>query len=161
MSLTAQLFSPADYIALAAATGVHKEILASRLAYTRSLNEFRVPEIKEIIRWLKTRTNWQANPELHRRTQTSATGTAGKKQQLIDHLKNILQAQQQVVQLQAQGQYDPNNPAFAAAAAAVAASSNLPPNSAEMQAQYRAQQQHAQQAAARFQASAESVTRGA
>lgn len=136
------LLSAAEYSSLSAAVGVHTEVLARRIA-THRLADFKVTELKEILKWLRTNPNWQVNPAVHQRPPASDAGSTGKKQ-LIDHLRSVLQTQQQITS----GSTDMNQ--MGGVGGGDLSTMQL------QQAQYRAQQQQAQAAAARFQANNES-----
>ena len=149
------LFTTADYTSLSSASGVHAEIIGRRFNAIPAprLADFKVPELKEILKWLRGRPNWQTNPYVNQRMSTTAGGNSGKKQQLVDHLKNILQAQAAISRGVNPADLNPNNSSLPS----VPSSATLPSQQAynpamALQAQYRQQQAHAQAAAARFQA---------
>lgn len=150
------LFTTADYSSLSSASGVHAEIIGRRFNAIPAprLADFKVPELKEILKWLRGRPNWQTNPYVNQRMSSAAGGNNGKKQQLVDHLKNILQAQVAINRGVNPADLQPNNSSLPSGPSSTNLPSQPQPYNQAMalQAQYRQQQAHAQAAAARFQA---------
>ena len=138
--------SSADYAALSSATGVNAEILARRLVQIR-LTDFKAPELREVLKFVRTHAAFQANPFVSTRTPG---GLNGKKAALQDLLRNVLTYQSQTqggtVAYQAQPQpqsYDQQSAAAAAAAGGMGSAAHLQQQQAYRGAMQAAQQQRA------------------